>query len=259
MMDFSGQHIVVTGASSGIGRATARLLARRGANVFLIARRAELLVEAVAEIEQEGGTAAFVAADVADKAALNAAIDAAEAGFGDVDALFANAGTGGRFAPLADYDDDVWDSVVATNLSSVYWALKRIVPGMAARGRGSVLVTGSLASARGMANNVGYVASKHAVLGLARAVALEAAPQGVRVNCLLPGLIETPLLRGIAAPGEEAAFVAALAAHVPQGRIGTPEETAEVVAFLLSDAASHVTGQAWAVDGGILGTLSLGG
>jgi NAD(P)-dependent dehydrogenase (short-subunit alcohol dehydrogenase family) len=129
---------------------------------------------------------------------------------------------------------------------------------MIARKSGSIVVTGSLASERGMANNAGYVASKHAVLGLARAAALEAAPHNVRVNCVLPGLIETPLLHNIGGDDIPAAM-AMMGRAVPQGRVGSPEETAEVVCFLLSGAASHVTGQSWAVDGGILGTLSLGG
>jgi NAD(P)-dependent dehydrogenase (short-subunit alcohol dehydrogenase family) len=171
---------------------------------------------------------------------------------GPIDGLFANAGTGGTFAPFSDYDDDVFENVLRTNLLSPFWSMKRVLPGMMARARGAIVVTGSLASERGMAHNPGYVASKHAVLGLARAAAIEAAPSGVRVNCIVPGFIETEMLANI--PDEARAT---MASRVPQGRTGTAEEVAEVAAFLLSDAAKHVTAQSWAVDGGILNTLTV--
>jgi len=256
MTEFKGRHILVTGASTGIGRATARMLARRGARVSLIARSEATLQEAVAEIWSEGGAAAYGMADVGDKSALLSVFDTAEGAFGPIEGLFANAGVGGSFAPFSDYDDEMFDTVIRTNMTSVFWAMKRVLPGMVARRRGSIVITGSLASERGMANNPGYVASKHAVLGLARAAALEVAPSNVRVNCILPGLIETPLLHNIGGDDIPAAM-AFMGRNVPQGRVGTADETAEVATFLLSDAASHVTGQGWAVDGGILGTLSV--
>jgi len=256
MTEFKGRHILVTGASTGIGRATARMLARRGARVSLVARSEATLQEAVAEIRSEGGAAAYGVADVGDKSALLSVFDTAEGAFGPIEGLFANAGMGGTFAPFSDYEDEMFDTVIRTNMTSVFWAMKRVLPGMVARKRGSIVITGSLASERGMANNPGYVASKHAVLGLARAAALEVAPSNVRVNCILPGLIETPLLHNIGGDDIPAAM-AFMGRNVPQGRVGTADETAEVATFLLSDAASHVTGQGWAVDGGILGTLSV--
>jgi NAD(P)-dependent dehydrogenase (short-subunit alcohol dehydrogenase family) len=253
--EFGDRHVLVTGASSGIGLATARLLARRGARVFLIARSDERLAAAAGTIAHDGGTAAWAVADVADRSALLAAIDKAEDAFGAVAGLFANAGSGGRFAPLADYDDAQFDAVLRTNLTSVYWAMKRVLPPMLAAGSGSIVVTGSLASARGMPHNVAYVASKHAVLGLARAAAAEAAPHNVRVNCVLPGLIETPMLMQLDPGAPAEAIRERLGTNVPQGRIGTAAELAELVCFLLSDRASHITAQTIAVDGGILGTL----
>jgi NAD(P)-dependent dehydrogenase (short-subunit alcohol dehydrogenase family) len=254
--EFGNRHVLVTGASSGIGLATARLLARRGARVFLIARSDDKLAAAADAIARDGGTAAWAVADVGDRSALLAAIDKAEDAFGAVAGLFANAGSGGRFAPLADYDDTQFDTVLRTNLVSVYWAMKRVLPAMLAQGSGSIVVTGSLASARGMPHNVAYVASKHAVLGLARAAAAEAAPRNVRVNCVLPGLIETPMLMQLDPGAPVEAIRERLGANVPQGRIGTADELAELVCFLLSDRASHITAQTIAVDGGILGTLT---
>ena len=134
--------------------------------------------------------------------------------------------------------------------------MKRVLPGMFAAGGGSIVVAGSLASARGMPNNVAYVASKHAVVGLARAAAIEAAPYNVRVNCVLPGLIETPMLMQLDPASPPQAIRARLGTGVPLGRIGTAEELAELACFLLSDRASHITAQAIAADGGILGTLT---
>jgi NAD(P)-dependent dehydrogenase (short-subunit alcohol dehydrogenase family) len=251
-IDFQGDAILVTGASTGIGRAAARLLASRGARVFLVARRKAVLDEAVAEIRADGGTASYYEADIAERAQLDAAIDAAQTAFGPVHGLFANAGTGGRFAPISDYDDDQFDAVLRTNLMSPFWALKRVLPGMIARGKGSIVLTGSLASEQGMANNAAYVSSKHGVLGLARAAAIEGAAHNVRANCVIPGFIDTPMMEGI--PPDVRARLAEL---IPQKRMGTAEEVAEVAAFLLSDAASYVTGQSWSVDGGMLGTQSV--
>ena len=248
-MDFAGRHIVVTGASSGIGLATARLLASRNARVSLIARRQAVLDEAVAGIDPN---ARGFAADVSDKAALIGAIDAAEAALGPIDGLFANAGIGGSFGPFADYDDAVFEEVLRTNLHGPFWAMKRVLPGMVARKRGSIVVTGSLASERGMGFNPGYVASKHGLLGLARAAAVEVAPHGVRVNCVVPGFIVTPMLEQL--PPDA---MAAMERRTPMGRTGSAEELAEVVAFLLSDGAAYVTAQSWSVDGGVLNTVQV--
>lgn len=254
-MNFSGRHIIVTGASSGIGYATARSLGRRGAHVSLIARSEEKLKAVLGSLQRDGATAAYAVADVSDRASLDAAFDTAEAAFGAPHGLFANAGTGGEFGPVTTCSDQLFDDVIRTNLTSVFWAIKRVLPAMTARNKGSIVVTGSLASERGMSANAAYVASKHAVLGLARSIACEAAPRGVRVNCVLPGLIETPMLLSLDPDAPPQALRDMLGKAVPQGRIGSADEVSELVCFLLSDAASHITAQSIAVDGGMLGTL----
>jgi NAD(P)-dependent dehydrogenase (short-subunit alcohol dehydrogenase family) len=248
-MDFHGQHIVVTGGSSGIGLVTARLLASRGARVSLIARRKELLDEAVAGI---GEHAAGFAADVGDKAQLDGAIDAAAAHFGPVHGLFANAGLTGGFTPAVAFDPAVFEETIRVNLISVFWAIQKVLPAMIEARNGVILVTGSMASKRGMAMNPAYVSSKHGVLGLTRAIAVEMAPHGVRANCIIPGFIRTEALDRI--PPEQKGKIER---RIPMRHMGTCEELAEVAAFLLSDAASHVTGQDWAVDGGVLESIEV--
>ncbi|MFV0645267.1 MAG: SDR family NAD(P)-dependent oxidoreductase [Sphingomonadaceae bacterium] len=248
-MDFTGRHIVITGASSGIGRATADRIAAAGGKLTLIARRAEMLDAACKEL---GVGAKFAVADVADKPGLIAAMDSAVEQNGAIDGLFLNAGIGGTFAPMAAYSEEVFEQVLTVNLKAPFWAIQHVLPAMIERGRGSILITGSLASKRGMAMNAGYVASKHGVLGLTRAVAVEAAPAGVRCNCVIPGFIETPMMAEV--PGDQRKGIEA---RVPQRRMGGADELANVAAFLLSDDASHVTGQDWAVDGGVLESIEI--
>lgn len=249
MTDFAGRHVIVTGASSGIGLATARMLAARGAKVSMIARRREALA---AEAEKLGADAAAFAADVADRAALERALADAAAHFGPAYGLFANAGLAGNFAPALSYSGELFEQVLTVNLTSVFWAMQAVLPPMIEAGEGSILVTGSMASKRGMAMNPAYVASKHGVLGLSRAIAVEMAPHNVRCNCVIPGFIETPAFDLI--PPEQAARINQ---RVPQRRMGGADELAEVACFLLSPAASHVTAQNWAVDGGVLETLEV--
>jgi NAD(P)-dependent dehydrogenase (short-subunit alcohol dehydrogenase family) len=248
-MDFHGQHIIVTGGSSGIGLVTAQLLASRGARVSLIARRKELLDEAVAGI---GERAAGFAADVGQKDQLDDAVEAAAAKFGPVHGLFANAGLTGGFTPAVAFDPEVFEQTIRVNLISVFWAIQKVLPPMIEAKNGVILVTGSMASKRGMAMNPAYVSSKHGVLGLTRAIAVEMAPHNVRANCIIPGFIKTEALDRI--PPEQKGKIEQ---RIPMRHMGTCEELAEVAAFLLSDAASHVTGQVWAVVGGVLESIEV--
>jgi len=249
MTDFGGRHVIVTGASSGIGLATAHMLVARGARVSMIARRREALADEAGKL---GPNAAAFAADVADRAALEQALADAAAHFGPAYGLFANAGLAGNFCPALDYPGDLFEQVLTVNLTSVFWAIQAVAPAMIAAGEGSILVTGSMASKRGMAMNPAYVASKHGVLGISRAIAVELAPHNVRSNCIIPGFIETPAFDLI--PPEQAAKINE---RVPQRRMGSADELAEVACFILSPAASHVTAQNWAVDGGVLDTLEV--
>lgn len=248
-MDFTGQHVVITGASSGIGRATAAKIAAQGGKVTLVARRGDVLDEACREI---GANADFVVADVGDKEQVLTAMDAAAACSGPIDGLFLNAAEIGEFVLTSDYSDEAFEATMRVNVFSPFWTARHVMPGMIERGKGAILITGSLGSVRGMAGNAGYCVSKAGVWGLAGVLAMEGAPHGVRCNCLIPGFIDTPMLAG--APDEAKA---AMAARTPQGRVGKTEEAANVAAFLLSDDASHVTAQTLAVDGGILGTLAI--
>jgi NAD(P)-dependent dehydrogenase (short-subunit alcohol dehydrogenase family) len=248
-VDFTGQHIVVTGGSTGIGLVTAQLLASRGANISLVARRKDVLDEEAAKI---GANAAGFAADVGEKDQLDAAFDAAVAHFGPIRGLFANAGLTGGFTPAVAFDPAVFEQTVRVNLISVFWAIQKVLPSMIEARKGAILVTGSMGSKRGMAMNPAYVSSKHGVLGLTRAIAVEMAPHNVRCNCIIPGFIVTEALDRI--PEEQKGKIEQ---RIPMRRMGSPEELAEVAVFLLSNAASHVTGQDWAVDGGVLESIEV--
>jgi len=248
-MDFTGQHVVITGASSGIGKATAAKIASLGGRVTLIARRGEVLEEACREI---GPNASHVAADAGEREQILAAMDTAIERNGPIDGLFLNAAEIGAFTTTPDYPDEAFEAAMRVNVFSLFWTVRHILPAMMERGKGAILVTGSLGSTRGMVGNTGYCVSKAGAWGLAQAVAMEAAPSGVRCNCMIPGFIDTPMLHG--APEEAKA---AMARRTPQKRIGRTEEAANVAAFLLSDDASHVTAQTLAVDGGIMGTIAI--
>lgn len=250
-MDFTGRHIVITGASTGIGRATAERIAREGGKVTLIARRREVLEETAKAI---GPAARGIVADVGAKEQLLAALDKAAADHGPIDGLFLNAAVNGAFSLTPDYPDEAFEEVMRVNAFSLFWAVRHVLPAMIARKKGAILITGSLGGETGMVGNIGYCTSKHAAVGIARTIAMEAAPHGVRCNWIAPGFIDTPMLAGV--PED---FKAQMARRVPQKRVGTPEEAGAVAAFLLSDDASHVTAQGLAVDGGLLGTLMIEG
>jgi NAD(P)-dependent dehydrogenase (short-subunit alcohol dehydrogenase family) len=248
-MDFTGQHVVITGGSAGIGRATAERIVAAGGKVTLIARRPDVLEQTVREL---GAAASGIACDVGVKEELLATLDRAIERGGPIDGLFLNAAAGGVFSLTADYPDEAMEEVLRINVLSPFWAIRHAMPAMIARGKGAILVTGSLGGERGMAGNAGYCISKAGARQLAMVAAMEGAPHGVRCNVITPGFIDTDMMN--AAPDEA---VSAMTATTPQRRIGRPPEAGAVAAFLLSDDASHVTAQNLAIDGGILGTLMI--
>ncbi|MGH2851622.1 MAG: SDR family NAD(P)-dependent oxidoreductase, partial [Solirubrobacteraceae bacterium] len=195
-------------------------------------------------------------ADVTDSDAVRGYVAAALGAFGTIDVLFNNAAIIGPIGALAEYDEDAFDRIIAINVRGVFLGLRHVLPIMLAQRSGSIINTGSLTSERGLPGTPAYNAAKHAVLGLTRSAAAEVGHAGVRVNAVLPGMIDTPMLRSVTAgfPDPDGALRAAEGVS-PQGRLGSAEEVAEVVTFLASNAASLVNGAAWAVDGGILGTL----
>jgi NAD(P)-dependent dehydrogenase (short-subunit alcohol dehydrogenase family) len=255
-MDLGGKAAVITGGGGGIGTATGVAMGRAGARVLLVDRDEQRLEAAAKAVAATGAEVRTHTADVTRSQDVRAYVAAAVDAFGTIDVLFNNAAIIGPIGALADYDEDDFDRIMAINVRGVFLGLRHVLPIMLAQGSGSVVNTGSLSSQRGLPGTPAYNAAKHAVLGLTRSAASEVAASGVRVNAVLPGMIDTPMLAEVTSgfPAPAGAKRAAEAVS-PQNRLGDPEEIAAVVTFLASDAASLVNGAAWAVDGGILGTL----
>ncbi|MFC4530382.1 SDR family NAD(P)-dependent oxidoreductase [Sphaerisporangium dianthi] len=247
---FAGKVILITGATSGMGRATAERLAAEGAKLVLAARGKKAGDALAAELRAAGGEVTFAPADVTVEAEVADLVRHAVSRYGRLDGAFNNVGAATATGPVTDIDDDAWHAELALNLSSVFYSLKHQIPALRAAGGGSIVNNASNLGVVGAAGMAAYSAAKHGVIGLTRSAALETAATGIRINALVTGGVDTPLLRANLGPTPEESLRAAAAMH-PLGRIARPEEIAAFAAFLLSAETGFITGAALAVDGGI--------
>lgn len=251
MNGIAGKVALVTGGSSGIGRATALAFAREGAKVVV----ADVLVDGGEEtaqmIREAGGEAMFIRTDVSQAAEVEALINKVVSTYGRLDCAHNNAGIEGVRADTADYPEDNWNRVIGVNLTGVYLCMKHEIAQMLQQGGGAIVNTASASGLVGTGPNAAYIASKHGVVGLTKRAAIEYGKLGVRINAVCPGVTLTPMAKRLMGGGGPE-MQARAGAVQPLGRIGMPEEIAEAVVWLCSDAASFVHGHAMSVDGGLV-------
>jgi NAD(P)-dependent dehydrogenase (short-subunit alcohol dehydrogenase family) len=248
---FNTKVALVTGAASGIGRATALTFAKEGASVVVSDVAAGGAEETVRLIKAAGGEAIFIRCDVSQAEEVKTMVTHAVATYGRLDYDLNIAGIEGELSTIADYPEEVWNKVIGINLTGPYLCMKYALPQMLKQGGGAIVNMASILGVVGFATAGAYTAAKHGLVGLTRVAALEYATQGIRVNAVCPGFIETPMVmdRGLAAGSHPEVYQQIAALH-PMKRLGTPEEIAAAAVWLCSDAASFITGHTLLVDGG---------
>lgn len=252
-MDFTGKVALITGGGGGIGRATALAFAKAGAKVVVVDRDAAAGEATAGIIRQQGGEAKFVAADVTKSADVANYVKETLDAHGRIDVFFNNAGIEGTVAHTADYDEAMFDQVLGVNVKGVFLGLRHVLPVLIKQKAGAVVNTASVAGLVATPGMPAYVASKHAVIGLTKTAAGEVARQGVRVNAVCPGPVDTRMIHSLEkmlSPDDPDSVNRKYQAAIPSGRYTTPEEIANMVLFLSSDLASNITGAQYVVDGG---------
>lgn len=251
---FEGRVAVVTGAAGGIGRAACLRFSSEGAKVVAVDLPGTGLENVVRELEGAGGQAIAVPTDVTQSAQVKNYVDIAKNRFGGIDAFFNNAGIEGWVGPSTEYPEEIFDKVLAVNVKGVWLGMKYVVPVMRESGRGGAIVnTASVAGLGGTPTIIAYGASKHAVIGLTKSAAMEFGPDQIRVNAVCPSPVETRMMRSLERginPDDPEAVHKIMAANIPLGRYGEPEEVAALAAFLCSDDAKFISGGIYTVDGG---------
>lgn len=245
--EFTGKVVYITGAATGIGRATALAFAKAGAKVTILDINEQGNDETARLIAEIGGEALAITGDIRNEADVASSVDETVRKFGKLDIAFNNAGVDQVNSPLSESDIDEWDRVVNTNLRGTYLAIRSQIPHLEANGGGVIINTSSGAGVRGFPSQAAYVASKHAVIGLTKAAAVEYADKNIRVNAIAPGIIDTQMRERAFGPGEEGYRKAA--EQEPIGRLGTPEEIASAVLWLSSAGGAFTVGHTLVVDG----------
>jgi len=256
MSDMSNKVALITGASSGIGRATAELFAERGACVALAARRGDELDSLVAEIKARGGQAIAIRTDVSVSAEVERMVAHTVERFGRLDYAVNNAGIEGRFAGITELSEADWDQVLGINLKGTFLGMQHQARAMLAAGNGGAIVNvGSVNSFLGFATGAAYCTSKHGLIGLTTSVSAELASQGIRVNLVCPGIVDTPMHQRLRQDIGDAVYDQGVLPSVHLKRAGQPEEIARAIVFLCSDEASYITGTTLTPDGGLTLTV----